>query len=61
MEQKIFTKRVFGLNLSEVVMIFTGLLFFTSTAFIASGGNFVVLLTAKAIYLIGLILLLLNK
>jgi hypothetical protein len=49
------------LNLSEIAMVFAGLLFFASTAWIASGGNFTVLLTAKVIYLIGLVLLLLNK
>jgi uncharacterized membrane protein len=61
MEQGISTKRVFRLNLSEIIMVIAGLLFFTSTAFIALGGNFAILLATKAVYLVGLILLLINK
>ena len=54
-------KERFRLTLSEITMVFAGPLFFTSTAFIALGGNFTILLTAKAVYFVGLILLLLNK
>lgn len=54
-------KESFSLTLSEIIMVFAGLLFFTSAAFVTLGGNFTVLVAAKIVYLIGLILLLLNK
>jgi hypothetical protein len=48
-------------TLSEFLFIGAGLLFLISTVWIASGGNFSVLLAAKIIYLVGVVLLLLNK
>jgi hypothetical protein len=59
MKQEIIKIGGLRLNLSEIAMVFAGLLFFASTAWIASGGSFAVLLTAKAVYFIGLVLLLL--
>ena len=51
----------FKLNLSESVLIGAGLLFFASSAFIATGGNYTILLVAKVVYGVGIMILIAGK
>lgn len=42
----------------EKILILSGLLFFVSVAYVASGGGFELLYVAKGVYLLGIIILL---
>ncbi len=45
------------INFTEIILIFAGISFFLSTIYIASGGDLSVNYFAKALYIVGTILL----
>lgn len=47
----------FGLRLSEVILILSGVLLLVNAVFVVTGGSFVFWTTAKIVYVIGVLLL----